>query len=236
MKSAISYVLSPALVLGLLLAATAYAQNKDKKGDDKKTEDKKSDDKKTGDKKDPTKEAVTDYYPLEKGMTWTYKANDKTITVSVAGFDKKGEPPVSCARLETREKKDNKSDLLATEYVAVKENGVYRYAYEGTDAKPPLQFLKLPVPVDSSDKKWSFDSKVGGVDVKGSFTLAKEKALKVRDKEYKDVISVSSEGLSIDNQKVAITYYFAAKVGMIRQVVDVGGTKVTIELEKFEKK
>ena len=46
--------------------------------------------------------------------------------------------------------------------------------------------------------------------------------------------SVSSEGLSIDNQKVAITYDFAAKVGMIRQVVDIGGTKVTIELEKFE--
>ncbi|MBI1915230.1 MAG: hypothetical protein HYS12_10905 [Planctomycetes bacterium] len=236
MKSAIRYVLFPALALGLLLAATAYAQDQKKK-DEKKTEDKKSDDKKGGDKKEPPKEAATDYYPLKEGMTWNYKANDKKVTVSVAGFDKKGDPAVSCARLVTSERKPagEKNELIATEYVAVKEDGVYRYAFEGTEAKPPLRFLKLPV--DSANKKWSFESKVGSADVKGTFTLAKEKnPVKVPAGEYKDVVSVTSEGLEIDKQKVAITYYFAAKVGMIRQVVDIGGTKVTIELEGFEEK
>ncbi len=236
MKSAIRYVLFPALALGLLLAATAYAQDQKKK-DEKKTEDKKSDDKKGDDKKDPTKEATTEYYPLKEGMTWTYKANDKTLTVSVAGFDKKGDPAVSCARLETRERRPagETNNPLATEHVAVKADGVYRYAFEGTDAKPPLRFLLLPV--DSPEKRWSFDSKVGSADVKGSFTLAKEKnPVKVLATEYKDVVTVTSEGLEIEKQKVAITYYFAAKVGMIKQVVDVGGTKVTIELESFQEK
>src|SRR5262245_29025010 len=108
MKSAIRFVFFPALALGLLLAATAYAQDQKKK-DEKKTEEKKSEDKKADDKKggdkDPTKEATTEYYPLKEGMTWTYKASDKTVTVSVAGFDKKGDPAVSCARLVTSERK-----------------------------------------------------------------------------------------------------------------------------------
>jgi hypothetical protein len=235
MKSAMKYVFFPTLALGLLLAVTAYAQDKSKKTEDKKTEDKKTDAKKTDDKKDPAKEATTDYYPLKEGMTWTYKADGKTITVTVAGSEKKGKQPVSCYRLETREKKGDKSELIATEYVAVKEDGVYRYAFEGTDADPPLRFLKLPV--DSANKKWTFESKVGGSDVKGSFTQAKEtKPVNVpaNKKPYEDVYSVTSEGLSIDNQKVSIIYYFAAKVGMIKQEVEVGGTKVTIELEKVE--
>ena len=60
--------------------------------------------------------------------------------------------------------------------------------------------------------------------------------VKVPAGEYKDYLTVSSEGLKIDNQTVSITYYFAAKVGMVKQVVEVGGTKVTVELEKFEEK
>ena len=115
MKSAIRYMLFPALAQGLLLAATAYAQDQKKK-DEKKTEDKKSDDKKGDDKKGrDQKEATTEYYPLKEGMTWTYKANDKTLTVSVARFEKKGDPAVSCACLETRERKaaGEKSDLIA---------------------------------------------------------------------------------------------------------------------------
>jgi len=242
MKSVMKSVLSCLFVLGLLFAATAQGQDKEKKSDDKKSDtkksdekkgdDKKGDDKKGDDKKDPTKDKTTEYYPLKEGMTWTYKSGDKSFTVKVAGTDKKGDPTVSCSRLETR---NSKGELIATEHIAIKEDGVYRYAFENSDAKPPLRFLKLPV--DTSEKTWKFDSKIGGQDVKGTFKMATEKdSVKIGAKEYKDVISVSCEEVPIDNQKVALTYYFAPKVGMIRQVVDVAGAKVTIELEKVGEK
>jgi hypothetical protein len=218
MKSAMRYLLSSLLALGLLLAATAHGQNKDK---DKKD-------------KDPSKEATTEYFPLKEGTTWTYRAGDKEFTITVAGVEKKGDPAVPCFKLETRNSKKEK-ELIATEYVAVKEDGVYRYGFEKSDAKPPLRFLKLPV--KSGEKKWSIDSKVGGKDVKGSFSLGEEKEpVKVLTNTYKDVITVRSEGLEIDGQKVPVRYYFAPKVGMVKQVVEVGGTEVTLELVKVEEK
>jgi hypothetical protein len=220
MKSAMRYLLSSLLAVGLLLAATAHGQEKEKDKKDKEKE------------KDPTKETTTEYYPLKEGTTWTYKAGDKEFTVTVAGTEKRGEPPVSCYKLET---KNSKKDLIASEYVAVKEDGVYRYGFEKSDAKPPLRFLKLPI--KSGEKKWSIDSKVGGKEVKGSFSLNEEKdPVKVPAGEYKNVVSVTSEGLQIDDQKVPITYYFAPKVGVVKQTVEVGGTKVTLELVKVEEK
>jgi len=220
MKSAMRYLLSSLLALGLLLAATAHGQDKDK-NKDKKDKD-----------KDPTKAATTEYFPLKDGTPWTYRAGDKEFTISVAGVEKKGDPAVPCFKLETR---NSEKKLIAREYVAVKEDGVYRYGFDNSDAKPPLRFLKLPI--KSGEKKWSIDTKVGGKEVKGSFNLGEEKEpVKVPASTYKDVITVSSEGLEIDGEKVPVTYYFAPKVGMVKQVVEVRGTKVTLELVKFEEK
>lgn len=50
---------------------------------------------------------------------------------------------------------------------------------------------------------------------------------------YANVITSGSEDLDANGQKVGFTYYFAKGVGMVKQVIDLGGQKVTTEPEKF---
>jgi hypothetical protein len=55
----------------------------------------------------------------------------------------------------------------------------------------------------------------------------------VGEKTY-DTVTVTGSGLKVEGQNVGLTYYFAPKVGMVKQVFDIGGSKVELELEKFE--
>src|SRR5947209_6005763 len=123
MKSARALVPGSLLAFALLLAGVARGQDKDKGKDKDKTKETKE-----------TKEETTEYYPLTKGTTWTYKANDKRFTVTVAGFDKVGDQ--NCARLETRDVSGAQKEgtPIATEHVAVKADGVYRFQFERIDA------------------------------------------------------------------------------------------------------
>lgn len=182
----------------------------------------------------------TEYYPLKKGAAWTYRTGGKTVTVRVAGFEdfqeKKDSPKDVCARLEyvTRDGTGSqaKEILIATEAVTVREDGVYRCLAGGLRKTPPLCFLRLPI---RSGEKWGFDSKVGGQEIKGGFVEGTAKAVKVPAGTY-DTVTVASRGdtMRIDGQVVRITYYFAAKVGLVKQVVEIGGATTTLELVKYE--
>jgi len=185
----------------------------------------------------------SEYYPLKKGAAWTYRSGDKSIIVRVADFvevqedsDKKDARKDACARLEyvTREGSGSKAKelIIATEAVTVREDGVYRVKAGDLLVRPALCFLRLPL---RSGNKWSFDSKVGGQEVKGGFVEGREKGVKVPAGTY-DTLTVSTRAdtLRIDGQAVSLTYYFAPKVGLVKQVVEVGGARTTLELEKYE--
>jgi hypothetical protein len=176
----------------------------------------------------------TPFFPLKKDAVWSYKtSNGKSFTVKVAGFEKSGDNV--CARLETRRDKD----LVSTELVTVKKDGVYRCEFAGGKVDPPLCFLRF----DTSDltkppknnENWKFDSKVDGKDTKGSFVVGEAKGLKVGKETY-DAITVTTKDMKVEMQGVVITYYFAPKVGLVKQTIDIGGTIVTVELDKYESK
>ena len=236
MRLALSARLVAALSLGGL---PAIGQEKDKPVKDKPAKDKPDKDKKDKDKKEPDKpkpedpsKAGPDYYPLKEGATWTYqvtgakvgdtaKASEKEFTVKVIGVDKEG-----VAKLETKEK----DKLIATEEVQVKKGEVLRVGFAGSKAEPPLCFLKPGV---KDGEKWPFSSKIAGQEVKGEFTRGSAAKVKVGGKEY-DTLTATSSEITIENQKVKITYWFAKGVGMVKQLVDVGGKTVTIELKKYD--
>jgi hypothetical protein len=67
----------------------------------------------------------SEYYPLKRGSAWLYKVNDQKITVAVVKYEKIGN--VLCARVET----SASGTVLASEYIAVGEDGLYRHAYGG---------------------------------------------------------------------------------------------------------
>jgi hypothetical protein len=167
----------------------------------------------------------TTYYPLAVGSSWEYKAGENKFTLKVAKYEKVGN--ALCARLEL----SMKDKPVSFEHVGVTNEGVYRYSFEGNkEAQPPVLFLKLP---PKKDESWKVDSKVGGESVKGTFKNAGEEDVKVPAGGFKAVV-VASQDLEANGIKMAVTYYFAKDVGLVKQVVEVAGQKVVVELEKYE--
>ena len=181
----------------------------------------------------------TPYYPLKVGNVWTYKIGDTKLTVKVPKFEDVDKQ--SCARVEM----SVGAKVVSFEHVAVKADGVYRYATDDNKTEPPLCFLKLPV---KQGDEWKVASTVGAMGkvtgtvgamgkVTGTFKTGEvAEDLKVAAGTYKkeDVITVTCNDLDAGGMKVKLTYYFAKGVGMVKQTITIAGQEIVIELEKYE--
>jgi hypothetical protein len=125
---------------------------------------------------------------------------------------------------------DDGKQTLSFENIQVTKDGVYRLAFEGNKADPPVKFLALP-PKDGDS--WKVDSKIGKETLKGTFKMGKADKLKVGDKEY-DTVYTESDDLDANGMKVTFKTYFAKGVGMVKQEIKIGQQEVVIELVNFE--
>ena len=171
------------------------------------------------------------YYPLRVGSQWRYKVGDNKYTLKVAKYEKVGD--YNCARVE--QMVDDK--VVAFEHLALTKDGVVRVAYDDRRADPPLLFLKLPV---KKDQTWTVDSVIGKVEknpgerVTATFKEGEVAKVMVPAGTSENVITCSTQDLTVGGQKMSFTYFFAKNVGMIKQEIDVAGTKVIIDLERYE--
>lgn len=184
----------------------------------------------------------TPYYPLQVGTTWHYRSGESKFSVRVVKHEKVGE--TLCALLEST--RDGK--VVGSEHVAVTAGGVYRHDLtsmlpkrEANDKpkssevavkdalKPPLLVLKLPPKMGD---RWKIDSKSDGKVFRGGYKVDEEE-VKVPAGTYK-TFRVASDDLEVNSLKPKITTFFAEGVGMVKQIIEVGDAKATIELEKFE--
>jgi hypothetical protein len=170
------------------------------------------------------KVGATPYYPLAVGTTWTYKAGGNTFQMKVTRHEKVG--GVMCARIEQIAGKK----VMAFEHVGVTAETISRYSLDGKEIKPPVTFFKLP---PQKDATWKVESKVDGQTIKGSFKMAEPVEVKVPAGTYKAWRSVGTD-LEINGIKTNVTYYLAEGVGMVKQELDIAGSKIVIELEKYE--
>jgi hypothetical protein len=168
----------------------------------------------------------TPYFPLKVGDSWDYRMGDTKFTLKVAKFEEVDKQ--NCARVEmTVGGKVHSYDLIA-----VKADGVYRYVTDGNKADPPVCFLKLP---SKKGETWKVESSVAGMGkLTGTFKSGEVDELKVGDKKYEKLITVTGDDLVAGGQKISVTYYFAKDVGMVKQTLSVNGQQAVIELEKFE--
>jgi hypothetical protein len=173
------------------------------------------------------KKTTTDYYPLTVGNTWQYKVGTTGFLLKVAKKEKvktdKGD--IECARIELVT--NNKT--ASFEHIGITPDAIVRYTFEGKPAAPPIPFFKLPPKKGAS---WEVDSKIDGQVLKGKFTSGEEE-IKVPAGSFKTV-TVTGKDLDVNGRKMTLTYYFADKVGMVKQVIELEGQKIIIELEKFE--
>jgi hypothetical protein len=179
----------------------------------------------------PADPATTPYYPLKIGNTWTYKVGDTKVAVTVAKFEKFDDQ--NCARIESSSA-GGKPTLV--EHVAVKADGLYRYAVADKKVDPPVKIMALP---PKKDETWKIDAAIGAESLKGSFKTGEADEVKVPAGTYKDVVTVTGEDIEtisgVEKRKLSITYYFAKDVGIIKQRIKLGdGPETVFELEKFE--
>jgi hypothetical protein len=167
----------------------------------------------------------TPYFPLKVGTTWHYKVGQNRFSLKVAKHEKVGK--VDAARVELI----INGKTTSFEHVGVTADAVLRYSFEGKQADPPITVLKLPPRKGAS---WKVESKVDGHLMKGTFTIGEEENVKVPADTYKKTITVTGKDMEVNGVKLNVTYYFAEKVGMVKQVLEMANQKVIIELEKYE--
>jgi hypothetical protein len=167
---------------------------------------------------------TTPYFPLAVGSKWSYKCGENHFRLEVVKFEKVG--ATNCAKVGLFV--NDKSQ--AAEHIAVTKDAVLRFSFDGKKAEPPIPFLELPI---KDGKTWKVESKVDGQPLKGSFKSGVEDNVKVPAGTYKTV-TVTGTDLEANGVKLGLKYYFAENVGMVKQVIDIAGQKIVIELEKYE--
>jgi hypothetical protein len=198
-------LLSYALLAAALAAPSLWAQDKEKAGGAK------------------DKAGETPYYPLQVGNTWNYRAGENRYSMRVAKHEKVGDAMTAKVEMLV----DGK--VRSEENIGVTGDGVYRYSYEGKEAKPSVRFLKLP---PKKGDTWDVNSRWGNDTIKGTFK-AGEETVTVPAGKFETVTS-SCDKFTAGDTEISVTYYFAENVGVVRQVIEASGQKIVIELEKFE--
>ena len=166
------------------------------------------------------------YYPLRDGTTWTYKAGDSKFTVKVTKHETV--QTSNCARVETIQ--DGKS--IASEDVFVKDGSVYRLRSDDKLIDPPVLVLKQPA---KAGDVWNIDSKTEAkTSLKGTFKYGEEQITLTGEKDPVPAVTVHCDDLEANGARYSFTTYYVKDKGMVKQVIEAGGLKINIELDKYE--
>lgn len=168
-----------------------------------------------------------DYYPLRAGTKWTYRV--------VLGGEAKGMVINQIAKIEkiddqslARQETVAQGNVAATEHLSSTAKGIFRHRYNGVEVVPPVCVLRYPVKQGDS---WGSEAKVGDQTIKMTSRVGEEEVTVPAGK-YK-AITVQVDG-DAAGTKIRTTYWFVANIGFVKQVADIAGNQIILEMEKFE--
>jgi hypothetical protein len=161
----------------------------------------------------------SEFYPLKKDATWTYKVGSNSIIMKVTEVKADG------AKLETIV--NGKS--VASEQILVKDDGIYRTAINGVKPDNPVKILELPPKKDAS---WNVETKIQGQLIKGKFTTGEEE-ITVPHGKHK-ATKVTGDNFEIAGMTTKVIYWFVPNLGIAKLSFELGGMKADLELEKYE--
>lgn len=165
-----------------------------------------------------------EYFPISIGKRWTYRiqGQEERLVITAVTEEKVGN--VACIRLEGR----LQNRLIATEHIALQKGGVYRYRNDGLDIEPPLRICKFP---PEANETWKVEYKVN--DKKASLDYECDfEEVKVPAGTYQALV-VRSE-VPDRAGKLKNTVWYAPKVGMVRQLIEDGDSKIELRLERVD--
>jgi hypothetical protein len=208
-------------------------------------------------KKEPDR-FTESYFPIHTGYKWYYRLTDLKAPKSPDALTKKPSMVIITADSEeivTIKRKDptvgersekvigfnlqvmdpekalqDKTYKGMQEQVVVAADGVYRVSGAGKQINPLLCILKKGVKAGDS---WECDSQSENAQLKGKFTASIED-VQVPAGAVKDALVVRSSGFQLGGQSMQLETWYMAKVGMVKQRVQIGNHDVILELEKYE--
>lgn len=161
------------------------------------------------------------YFPLQVGHEWTYRMREQRVTVRVVKSEVIDR--VLCARLET--KTGNK---ILTENVAMQDDGVCRFSADGSAITPPLCFFK---PDAKTGSTWKNAAVMNSLPIEATFTAGEAKVT-VPAGNFQTRTATTTD-FRLGQERLAVTYWFAKGIGMVKQRLQIGDREVLLELEKF---
>ena len=185
------------------------------------------------------------FYPLNIGDRWTYRVID--LKSPKTKLDSKKKVEVEVERQEPYMRKNEKDPKAPAEtkigfilkstsggkttrdHVIVLDNGIHRIHAAGTPITPPLLFFKAPL---NKGDKWECNSTSGNTTIKGMFSWKVER-INVPAGAF-DTVAVSFTNNKAGEDRVEIDYWFAEKVGMVKQRVREKDREIALELERYE--
>jgi len=210
-----------------------------------------------GQEKKAPQRVTEEYYPIRAGYKWYYRLTDLKAPKSPDALTKKPSVVVITAESEqivTIKRKVDKImeisedvigfNLLVTdpekalqdksykgmqEQVVVAADGVYRVSGAGKQINPLLCILKKDVKAG----EWECDSQSENAQLKGKFTASIED-VQVPAGAVEKALVIRSSGFQLSGQNMQLETWYMAKVGMVKQRVQIGNHEVILELEKYE--
>jgi hypothetical protein len=172
-----------------------------------------------------------DYYPLKVGTKWTFKLSGQTEKFVLSAVKEEKVGTQDCVKVEAR----LGDQLKGSEHIAVLNDGVYRFKYGDQAIEPPVCFFR---PSGKKGVSWPFSFKFGPNTATGKFEMDVED-VEVPAGKFPGAFVVRAEA----NEKPAMgeaemrsttTIWLAKHVGIVKQVITIGDTRITLELEKME--
>jgi hypothetical protein len=154
-------------------------------------------------------------YSLKVGTKWTYSlGQDRELVMVAARQEKVGDQ--LCVVVEAQV--DGKTG--ATEHMAFRKDGLYRFKFQSQVIDPPLCIYK---PSAKKGDKWEATYKVKDTKVKTKFEVDIEDVT-IGKKTYKATTKVTAHADDGKNLIVSACWY-AKDVGMVRQTIQMNGVK-----------
>jgi hypothetical protein len=165
------------------------------------------------------------YFPLRTKTKWTYKVQDQTIEVVVAGTEKFNND--ECTKVDTLVN----GKVVASELYLVKGDGVYRVKVKEDKVDPPVKVLAVP---PSKGASWDIKSKVGTQTVSGTFKLKEDKD-KVETPAGKfEAVLVEGVDLDVAGTKTTVRTWYVKDKGIVKLSYKIGDAESVLELTKVE--
>ncbi len=165
------------------------------------------------------------YFPLKPKSKWTYKVQDQTVEVVVAGTEKFNNE--DCTKVDTLVN----GKVVASELYSVKADGVYRVKVKDDKIDPPVKVLAVPVKKDVS---WELKSKVGSQTVSGTYKIKDDKEkVEIPAGKFEAVV-VEGVDLDVAGTKTTVRIWFVKDMGIVKLEYKIQDAVSSLELTKAD--